>query len=189
MLAASTWKNWRNWLRVSLRPVQPGSHAAECRFLRVVEKVKRPTPRLPLVGAPFGLADPGEVPSAAGEGPPGILVGLRGEADLLESRATGDSPRRLAGALHGRQRHLENESDDADHDQELDQGESVTAGGRAAGRGIPTLHDRLRFGFGFVWLSRIRARTSGTNRTATSTATKRALQTNHVVRDHSRTSS
>jgi len=72
-------------LGVSLRPVQFRSHAAERRFLRVVEKIKYPATGQPLVGAPLGRADPDEVPPDAGERSPSNLVGLRGEADLLET--------------------------------------------------------------------------------------------------------
>ena len=50
---------------------------------------------------------------------------------MLEIVAALPSPRGLACGLHGRQQERDQDSDDGDHDQELDQGESMSR--RSAG--------------------------------------------------------
>ena len=119
-------------IRGPLRPLVPGAGGAEVRFLDIIEEIERPAAGLAFAAAPFRLTDPGEVPAAAGKGPAGIFMQLDGKPELLEIRAAGGFPSRLAGALHGGESHLQKEPDDADDDQQFDEGESAGPAGAAA---------------------------------------------------------
>ena len=55
----------------------------------------------------------------------GALVVQHGQADLLEAADALCTPRGLARRLDGGEEQGDQDSDDRDHDQELDQGETV----------------------------------------------------------------
>ena len=55
------------------------------------------------------------------------MVVVAGEADLLQIVNTLGTAGRLAGRLHGGQEQSDQDGNDGDHDQELDQGKSLTS--------------------------------------------------------------
>src|SRR5262249_39188244 len=75
------------------------------------------------------------LPAARREIAVGVVVGVKGEADLLEVVLAAEARGGLADLLHRGDQQGDQHREDGDHHQQLDQREGVTAGGYTAHRG------------------------------------------------------
>src|SRR5262249_51418855 len=71
-------------------------------------------------------------PAAGREAALGVVVGVQGQADLLQVVAAEDPGGRRPDLLDGRQEEADQDGDDADHDKQLDQCE-----GSSSAHGVP----------------------------------------------------